>query len=57
MYIQKHIQVKNVLVIKFKANIRKVGNSYVVTVPSTYISNGLLNENKTYSFLIEEVKE
>jgi len=42
---------------KFKGEIWKTGNSYVVTVPAQFISNGLLDVNKVYEFDAQEVQE
>jgi antitoxin component of MazEF toxin-antitoxin module len=39
--------------ITFKGKIRKVGNSYCVTIPSDYIKNGLLGI-KDYEFRVKK---
>jgi|TARA_R100000501_G_C2529235_1_gene52906 antitoxin component of MazEF toxin-antitoxin module len=36
--------------LKFKATIRKVGTSHVVTIPSDYVSNDLLKDGQEYIF-------
>jgi len=41
--------------IKFKANIRQWSNSFIVTVPMSFISNDLLKEGRTYEFTVKEV--
>jgi len=42
--------------IKFKATIRKWTNSFIATVPMSFISNDLLQEGKTYEFNVKEVE-
>lgn len=44
------------MVLRFKGKIRIVGNSFVVTIPKTYLDSGML-EKKHYNFQIldEEV--
>ena len=42
--------------IKFKAKIRQWSNSFIVTVPMSYIDNNLLAEGKTYEFTCKEIK-
>ncbi len=42
--------------IKFKAKIRNWTNSFIVTVPMSFISNDLLSEGKTYEFIAVEVE-
>ena len=41
--------------IKFKAKIRKWTNSFIATVPMSYIDNKILEEGKTYEFTAKEV--
>ena len=41
--------------IKFKAKVWKWTNSFIVTVPMSYIDNNLLAEGKTYEFSVKEV--
>lgn len=44
--------------VQFKATVRKYGSSAVVTIPADYISNGLLDLEKTYKFeVVEEVQD
>jgi hypothetical protein len=43
--------------IKFKATIRKWTNSFIATVPMSFISNDLLQEGKTYEFNVKEVDD
>ena len=42
---------------QFKAQIRKTGNSYVVTVPSQYVNNGLLKEGQEYEFDVQKADQ
>jgi len=42
--------------IKFKGKIRQWSNSFIVTVPMSYIDNNLLAEGKTYEFNCKEIK-
>ncbi len=39
--------------IDFKASIRVVGTSYKITVPLSYVKNGLLDLNKEYWFSVD----
>ena len=41
--------------LKFKAKLWKTGSSSVVTIPSDYVSNELIEKNKEYLFVIKEV--
>ena len=41
--------------IKFKAKIRQWSNSFIATIPMSYIDNKLLEEGKTYEFVCKEV--
>jgi len=41
--------------IKFKGKIRHWSNSFIVTVPMSYIDNDLLKEGKTYEFNVKEI--
>jgi len=43
--------------IKFKAKIRKWTNSFIATIPMSFISNNLLEEGKTYEFVCKEVDD
>lgn len=46
------------MVVHFSGQIRKYGNSHVVTIPAAYIDNDLLSPEKTYRFdVIEEVTD
>lgn len=40
-------------VVPFKARIWKQGNSHVVTIPKTYIENGILKEGEEVKFTVE----
>lgn len=40
---------------KFKGEIWKTGNSFVVTVPAQFVNNGALEQGKTYEFDAIEV--
>lgn len=42
---------------KFKTEIWKTGNSFVVTIPANYVSNGDIEQGKTYEFDFKEVKD
>jgi hypothetical protein len=42
--------------IKFKAKVRQWSNSFIATVPMSYIDNKLLEEGKTYEFSVKEVE-
>ena len=37
--------------------IRRVGNSFVLTIPMGFITTKLINPNKEYVFSFEEIKE
>lgn len=39
--------------LKFAGKIWKAGNSFVVTIPSDYINNGLVPEDKELDFSVE----
>jgi len=41
--------------IKFKGVIRKWSNSFIVTVPMSFISNDLLKEGETYEFVARKI--
>ena len=43
--------------VKFKATIRKYGNSHVVTIPADYINNEMVEPKKEYWFTINEENE
>lgn len=40
--------------LKFSAKIRYVGNSWIVTIPKDYVSNGLIDPEKELLFYLEE---
>jgi len=40
---------------KFKGEIWRTGNSFVVTVPAQFVNNGALDQGKTYEFETSEV--
>jgi hypothetical protein len=42
---------------KFKGIPRRAGTSSVVTIPSDYITNGLLEEGQEYEFVVREVQQ
>ena len=42
--------------IKFKGKVRQWSNSFIVTIPMSYIDNDLLAEGKTYEFTCKEIK-
>lgn len=39
--------------ITFSGMIRKVGDSYVVTIPASYVNNKLVDEGQRYDFEIK----
>ena len=39
------------------ANIRKAGNSYVITIPKRYISDNILKIGQKYQVLLKEVQK
>jgi len=42
--------------IPFKAMVRKSGSdTYEVTIPKSYITNGIIKEGRTYEFIIGRV--
>lgn len=41
--------------VKFKATVRNGGNANVVTIPASYVDNGLLKLGTEYEFLAREV--
>ena len=57
LYISIVISIVVVQDIKFKATIRKWTNSFIATVPMSFISNDLLQEGKTYEFNVKEVDD
>lgn len=42
------------MMVHFSGQIRKYGNSHVVTIPAAYVENGLVDSDKTYRFEITE---
>jgi hypothetical protein len=43
--------------LKFKGMIRRVGNSWMVTVPSDYINHGMVGVLKDYEFIIKKLED
>lgn len=40
--------------LKFKSKLIIVGNSFAFIVPKAYVSNGLLDEKKSYDIIVEK---
>ena len=41
----------------FKATVRQWGNSFIVSIPMSFITNDLVKDNHEYKFSFEEVKK
>jgi antitoxin component of MazEF toxin-antitoxin module len=43
--------------LKFKGTLKKIGNSWMVIVPSDYIKNGMVNTDDEYWFeIMQDIK-